>query len=587
MPEQSDAVALEPDLRHAVEVADRIWWVGHHLDGDPFQCHVYLLENDDQSVLFDPGGLLTFDPVWAKVCEIVDLEQIRWVVCHHQDPDIAGCLPELDRRITRPDAALVTHWRAAALLKHYDLRLPFHLIDEHDWKLDLGGRILRFVFTPHLHFPGAFTTFDEATGTLFSSDLFGGFTSAVQLFATDMSYFDAIQPFHEHYMPSREILAHGMEALEKLPLELIAPQHGQLIRQPLISPIINALKNLDCGLYLMVRSDTDIRRLSQMNQLLRKTMHQIAVARDFREIATALDTSAREAFPVVGLEFYALDPAGATLHFAESNGYHGVPAPVPAQWAPLFHSTRPTDSDTLPWLSSSIDGEAMAIPLFSVVDDRPAGLAVMKLDRPIELPEASLVALAQLSTPLEVALEREMLLRAVEVERERFLGLATHDALTGMYNRFALKDPVERIFAMHDRKNIDGVLVTMLDIDLFKRVNDTYGHPTGDKVLETVGQAIRTSSRADDVAARIGGEEFVVVSVLKPGSEIDRVAERLRDAVKELRFKQPELKVTLSAGVAERAPGETYEMVLARADAALYHAKQTGRDRTVIADGVA
>jgi hypothetical protein len=91
------------------------------------------------------------------------------------------------------------------------------------------------VFTPYLHFPGAFTTFDELTGTLFSSDLFGGFTNDDELVAADMSYFEDIRPFHEHYMPSREILAHGMEDLETLPLELIAPQHGKIIPKPLIA----------------------------------------------------------------------------------------------------------------------------------------------------------------------------------------------------------------------------------------------------------------------------------------------------------------------------------------------------------------
>jgi diguanylate cyclase (GGDEF)-like protein len=574
------------DLSRPVEVADRIWWVGHHLADDPFQCHAYLLEHGDQSVLFDPGGLLTLDSVWAKATEVVDPGQIRWVVCHHQDPDIAGCLPELDRRIDRPDAAIVTHWRAAALLKHYDLRLPFHLIDEHDWQLDLGGRVLQFVFTPYLHFPGAFTTFDDTTGTLFSSDLFGGFTSDLQLFATDMSYFEAIRPFHEHYMPSREILAHGMDQLEKLPLKLIAPQHGQLIPEPLITPIINALKNLDCGLYLMVRRDTDIRRLTAMNQLLRRTMRQISVARDFGEVASALQSSAEQVFPIRDLEFYAEDSNGTMLHFAPGNRYQGVPGRVPTLWASLLDTPRPDEQHELPWLSNSTNGHAVAIALFSVASDWATGIAVMNLEKPIELHETTLVALAQLSTPLEVALEREMLLRSVEVERERFFGLATHDTLTGMYNRLALKDPVDRILAMHDRRNVDQVVVTMVDLDLFKAVNDLYGHRAGDQVLEQVGQAIRGSVRVDDVAARIGGEEFVVVSVLRSDDRVDQVAERLAHAIRVLRFDEPELRLTISAGVATRVHGESYEEVVARADDALYLAKNAGRDRIVVAERV-
>jgi diguanylate cyclase (GGDEF)-like protein len=508
---------------------------------------------------------------------------VRWIVLHHQDPDIAGCLPELDRLVDRPDAALVTHWRTAALLKHYGVRLPFHLIDADDWRLDLDGRTLRFVFTPYLHFPGAFTTFDEATGTLFSSDLFGGFTADDELYATDVSYFEAIRPFHEHYMPSREILVHGLQELEALPLELIAPQHGKLIPKPLIAPIMSQLKSLDCGLYLMVRRDTDIRRLSAMNELLRRTMQRMAVSRDFGEIAAALQASARAAFPLTELEFFALDSSTSMLNFAEGNRFKGVPAALPERWRPLLGADRPEDPRDLPWLASAQDGDEVAVALFSVGSNHPTGVAVMHLERPVVLHESTLVALAQLSTPLEVALEREMLLRAVETERARFYSLATHDGLTGMYNRVALKDPVDRMFAMHDRGTVENVVVTMIDIDLFKRINDQYGHGVGDRVLERVGAAIRAAVRSDDVAARVGGEEFVVVSTLPTGVPVDEVAQRIRAVIAALDLDPPDLSVTASAGVARRAHGEGYQAALARADLALYEAKRAGRDRTVTA----
>lgn len=97
--------------------------------------------------------------------------------------------------------------------------MPFWLVEEHDWTLPLEDRRLQFVLTPYLHFPGAFTTFDHGTHTLFSSDLFGGFTSEPQLFAKDESYFEQIRAFHEHYMPSHEILMHGLLRLRELPLK--------------------------------------------------------------------------------------------------------------------------------------------------------------------------------------------------------------------------------------------------------------------------------------------------------------------------------------------------------------------------------
>ena len=92
----------EIDLGHAVEIADRVWWVGMHMPDDHFQCHVYLLEHGDQSVLFDPGGLLTFDHVFQKVTEVVSFDQIRWFVCHHEDPDITASVIRIDALVTRP-----------------------------------------------------------------------------------------------------------------------------------------------------------------------------------------------------------------------------------------------------------------------------------------------------------------------------------------------------------------------------------------------------------------------------------------------------------------------------------------------------
>ena len=196
-----------------IEIAPRVWWVGAPLAGDPFQCHCYLVEQGDQSVFIDPGSRLTWPKTLEKIRSIMDPGQIRYLVCHHQDPDITACLPELRTVIDRDDLTIVTHWRTQALLKHYGLSVQYYLVDEHDWKLPLQDRTLEFVFTPYAHFPGAFCTYDPESTILFSSDLFGGFTSEFSLLAEDETYFEAMQPFHEHYMPSRDILDYALVSL--------------------------------------------------------------------------------------------------------------------------------------------------------------------------------------------------------------------------------------------------------------------------------------------------------------------------------------------------------------------------------------
>lgn len=90
------------DLEHAVEIAPRVWWVSHYIPADPFQCHVYLLEQGDQSVLVDPGPLLTFDITRREIEEVTPFGNVRYFVCQHPDPDITAALPVIDRLFANP-----------------------------------------------------------------------------------------------------------------------------------------------------------------------------------------------------------------------------------------------------------------------------------------------------------------------------------------------------------------------------------------------------------------------------------------------------------------------------------------------------
>jgi flavorubredoxin len=74
----------EIDTQHALEIADRVWWVGHYMHGDDFQSHTYLIENGSQSVLIDPGSQLTFSNTLSKIEEVIPFSQIRYFICHHQ-----------------------------------------------------------------------------------------------------------------------------------------------------------------------------------------------------------------------------------------------------------------------------------------------------------------------------------------------------------------------------------------------------------------------------------------------------------------------------------------------------------------------
>jgi diguanylate cyclase (GGDEF)-like protein len=164
---------------------------------------------------------------------------------------------------------------------------------------------------------------------------------------------------------------------------------------------------------------------------------------------------------------------------------------------------------------------------------------------------------------------------------------STRDALTGAYNRRHFEDRLRAEIAFAVRHATDCALI-LLDLDHFKHVNDTYGHPAGDEILRHLGGIANRALRTEDVFARFGGEEFAVILRGASTRGAGRLAERLREALNQQHavYEGQEIAVTLSAGCAALsccatpAPDE----VIAIADRRLYAAKQAGRNRVVASD---
>jgi len=162
--------------------------------------------------------------------------------------------------------------------------------------------------------------------------------------------------------------------------------------------------------------------------------------------------------------------------------------------------------------------------------------------------------------------------------KKRLELMAVTDGLTGLYNHRFIFERLEEETAKVARYG-RPLSIIMLDIDNFKRVNDTFGHRAGDEVILSVAHAIMASLRKTDVAGRYGGEEFLV---LLPETDLKAahiVAEKIRNTVALLQFETKDLAVTISAGVAEAEKGESFEALINRADAKLYTAKRNGKNR--------
>jgi diguanylate cyclase (GGDEF)-like protein len=161
--------------------------------------------------------------------------------------------------------------------------------------------------------------------------------------------------------------------------------------------------------------------------------------------------------------------------------------------------------------------------------------------------------------------------------------MATTDGLTGVLNR---RHVMERLIKIREmaKRNAFSFVVVYVDLDFFKQVNDNYGHHVGDDVLKGFSKLMQETVTEGDLVARLGGEEFLLVLVNADMHAAMPVIESLREATTGLRFDSaPALRISVSMGAAEFSAGESLDHLLARADDALYTAKETGRNRVCVA----
>jgi len=209
----------------------------------------------------------------------------------------------------------------------------------------------------------------------------------------------------------------------------------------------------------------------------------------------------------------------------------------------------------------------------------------------------------ELEQKLSEASERETFFKAKieslekELEREREKG--EHDSLTGLYNRGFLEEKaqkmIERInFTPKEERREDHpsqkMSMVFIDVDNFKFINDNFGHEAGDAVLKEISKILKIHTRGDsDIAARLGGEEFIA---FMPGANeaiAKERAEQFRDLIRTFKVKIPSggfIPITVSIGVAELKRGETFAQLLDRSDETMYFAKNHGKDQVSIASEI-
>ncbi len=227
-----------------------------------------------------------------------------------------------------------------------------------------------------------------------------------------------------------------------------------------------------------------------------------------------------------------------------------------------LHNPQPVASICVPMMAR---GEALGLLYFNSQNPGPLSSAQQQLAVTV----AEQIALALANLKLHETLQYQ----------------SVRDPLTGLFNRRYMEESLEREIHRAQRKQ-QSLGIIMLDVDHFKRFNDTFGHDAGDEVLRELGLFLRKQTRVSDIACRYGGEELTLIL---PDASLEAAykrAEQLREGVKQLQVRHHQVLgvITLSLGVASSPEhGLTNEAVIQAADAALYQAKAEGRDRVVIA----
>ncbi len=235
---------LYQDDQHAV------YWLGIPEDS-AFRCNTYLIVDGQEAIIVDPGGYGSFDFVKNRVAQIVSPDKVAALIVCHQDPDVAASMTnwlKLD-----PKIKIVTSVRTNILLPYYGIAdYDFVNINENPVWYFNSGRQLKFIESPFLHFPGAFTTYDELSGFLFSGDIWASIDMDWRLVVDDFNRHELkLNLFHIDYMASN-IAARGFVArLRNIEINALLPQHGSIIPKKHVAKALSYLHDLRCGVDLI------------------------------------------------------------------------------------------------------------------------------------------------------------------------------------------------------------------------------------------------------------------------------------------------------------------------------------------------
>jgi flavorubredoxin len=237
------------DYENPVEIAEEIYWVGFYDAQSGLHCNPYLIVDNEEAIVIDGGSRPDFATVMMKILQTgIEPHQINALLYQHYDPDLCGSIPNFEDIIESSSLRIISDASSLMFIRHYSAASQMVSIEDVNYHYKFSsGRTLQFIKTPYSHSSGSFVTFDQKSGILFTSDIFGSYGTEWELFLKlrpqcidcvsltkcpsnrENCPINDILNFHKIIMPSRKALKYALKKMLEVPFTAIAPQHGSII----------------------------------------------------------------------------------------------------------------------------------------------------------------------------------------------------------------------------------------------------------------------------------------------------------------------------------------------------------------------
>ncbi|MFP4478301.1 MAG: response regulator [Candidatus Izemoplasmatales bacterium] len=496
------------------KITEHIYLISKENTNNIIHCNAYLIVDEKEAILFEPGNMADFDIVFNDIKAIIDPSLIKYVVISHPDPDITSSLPLFEDALG--DFQIVTEWRTQEIIAFYNLKLKYYLIKENNHELKLkSGRTLRFIPTPFAHYSGSFITYDLRSEILFSGDLFGAVTKEWSLFAGD-SYLEAMAIYHENYMPSSDFIRPIMKMLLDYKIKFILPQHGSVIKDDLVSKTTLYLYHLD--FYNTPRqfdnqthSQEEVDYISRLVQVIIR-LNQVFPSEDIKE---------------------TFDGSPITINFepvtikTTISGYK--------IWHMFFDIIYAKRGDR--WLNAI---ESLVNRISETYHIDKPNIYDLRLRKLKEQNKEMTTKYSDLETSLRQTAEafsqtKDLLVRC---------------PITGLYNKDMA---IQYIKDNYDDLINTGYLMN-IDIDQIVHINHEYSNKVGDDMINVLKYVINNNLKDDELLFKGKGSSLILLKQKSNKNQIKKRAEDIRNTIsKSDQFIE---KVTVSIGIIELKPNE-------------------------------